>query len=90
MRYPCFHCLTQSSVDLKLDKKGRPYSVCQCCGVRAFIRNRMGLRGFKILAPELMKMWENVADGMSTQVNADREVATNFSRDFPKAKVGAF
>lgn len=45
----CLFCLTNDSLEMKLDKKSKPYFICSCCGVRAFLRGEMSLRGPSML-----------------------------------------
>jgi len=75
MRHPCLNCLTPNTVALKLDKKGRPYSSCTMCGTRAFIKTRIGLRGFIVLAPQVMALWEQATTAVDIVGSADREAS---------------
>lgn len=44
-RFDCFLC--NRSVDIRLSKKGRPYFICDDCGIQVFVR---GDKGIKCLA----------------------------------------
>lgn len=44
VRRACYHCL-QEGMLYKLDKAGRPYGSCMCCGTRTFYHAREALAG---------------------------------------------
>jgi DNA-directed RNA polymerase subunit RPC12/RpoP len=44
----CMGCLTENN-QMRLDKKGRPYSICTCCGSRTFFRGDTSMQGWSIL-----------------------------------------
>jgi hypothetical protein len=49
---PCFFCLGPISTRLGLDRKGRPYLHCACCGARSFLPSfSPSLHGIPILGP---------------------------------------
>ncbi len=62
-RHPCLNCLGSDCVDLRLDKKSRPYSVCERCGTRTFLRGRNSMRGMWLLAPRLTELWQSLVAG---------------------------
>lgn len=74
-RHPCLNCLCRAGVELKLDKKSRPYSYCSVCGTRAFIKSRAGLRGLMILAPQVLALWQSAGSATETLDKADNEAA---------------
>lgn len=52
-RTTCMFCLAQHSLELRYDKRARPYLCCTLCFTRAFIRNLDAVRGFGIV-PDLI------------------------------------
>jgi len=44
----CIGCLTENNL-MKLDKKGRPYCICTCCGTRTFFRGETSMQGWSVL-----------------------------------------
>jgi len=61
--FACVNCLNDACCEVKFDKKGRPYSTCQMCMTRTFYRGAMSLRGLKFIARDLVKLWQNPAQG---------------------------
>ncbi len=57
-RTHCLHCLTPDASELKIDKKGRPFSYCTVCGTRSFMRTAAGLRGIRLIAPGLVEVYQ--------------------------------
>lgn len=55
--HPCVFCLHASCVELKADRKGRPYTICRVCATRSFMHTSIALRGLSYLAPQLVRMW---------------------------------
>lgn len=47
--YTCLYCLEPDGYALRLDKKGRPYFLCDSCGARTFLRGERSLRGPTVL-----------------------------------------
>lgn len=48
----CFFCLNPGSARIGLDKKGRPYVHCACCGARSFLPSYSPcLHGVAVLGP---------------------------------------
>lgn len=74
LRYPCLFCLASDSTRLRLDKKGRPYSVCQTCGTRSFMHSRIALRGFRLLGARIAAIWQSAAQATQVLATADREI----------------
>ena len=44
----CIFCLQPDALEVKLDKKGRPFFKCHCCGTMCFIHGR-GMAGPSLL-----------------------------------------
>jgi len=84
MRHPCLFCLSQSCVALKLDKKGKPFAFCHTCGTRSFIKSRIGLRGYMVLAPKVLALWQRAADATTTLSRADLELDNELNNGFLK------
>ena len=61
--YPCLCCLNTACVELKQDKKGRPYTTCRMCGTRAFMHSQIALRGLTHFAPQLLQLWRQATAG---------------------------
>jgi len=38
-------CLNPLAAEIKQDRNGRPYVICHVCGLRAFLKTEMSLRG---------------------------------------------
>ena len=49
-RFPCSIC--GAPLDVRYTKKGKPYVICDSCGVQMFVRNGEGIRRFEILLME--------------------------------------
>jgi len=54
-RVHCVCCLSPSGFQVKADKKGRPYGVCDSCGTRMFFRGQASLRGVSFLWGPLVR-----------------------------------
>lgn len=52
-RTTCLFCLAQHSMELRYDKRARPYLCCTLCFTRAFIRNLDAVRGLGVV-PDLI------------------------------------
>jgi hypothetical protein len=50
---PCFLC--GKPVFLRLDKHGKPYFVCDPCGIQCFVRRRQGIEQLASLLDKLKK-----------------------------------
>jgi hypothetical protein len=75
--YPCLHCLNTECVELKNDKKGRPYTTCRMCTTRSFMHSSMALRGLTHFAPMLISLWRdqtaaNTLRSLDDQIEASR------------------
>jgi hypothetical protein len=44
---PCFLC--QQDIEIKSSKRGKPYLVCNSCGIQTFIRGKKGIKLFSDL-----------------------------------------
>jgi len=66
--FPCLNCLADGVVELKFDKKGRPYSTCRSCGTRAFMRSFVAMRGLMLLAPQLVQVWKEMIRSVNGNV----------------------
>ena len=71
--YPCLNCLNCDCVELKADKKGRPYTTCRNCGSRCFLHSAIALRGLTHFAPQLIALWRQ-ATAASTLHELDTRV----------------
>ncbi len=59
---PCFYCMNPGSARLGLDKKGRPYVHCVCCGARSFLPSFTPcLNGVAILGPLSLAIHDEMA-----------------------------
>jgi hypothetical protein len=56
-RMTCFHCLMQETAELRIDKKGRPYTMCRWCNTRSFMSTREALWGIVIFEPKLQDLY---------------------------------
>lgn len=52
-RTTCLFCLAQHAMELRYDKRARPYLCCTLCFTRAFIRNLDAVRGLGVV-PDLI------------------------------------
>lgn len=48
--YRCIFCWEPEAMEVKYDKKGRPYIRCALCGVRAFIHSPRSYFGLKLVS----------------------------------------
>jgi len=46
-RYACMFCMFEESMEVRLDKKGRPYLTCGRCSTRAFFHSELALKCLK-------------------------------------------
>ena len=60
--FPCPLCA--EGLEVRQSKKGKPYVVCNGCGVQMFVRNENGIRTFERLMAqaEARNIWERLAD----------------------------
>jgi len=72
--YPCLNCLNTNCVELKNDKKGRPYTTCRMCCSRTFMHSRMALRGLTHFAPQLIAMWRQATAAGATMSQLDEQL----------------
>jgi DNA-directed RNA polymerase subunit RPC12/RpoP len=49
-RFPCSICA--ALLDVRETKKGKPYVICNSCGLQMFVRNGDGIRRFESLLAE--------------------------------------
>jgi len=78
----CLFCLNQGSLELKRDKRGRPFLRCWSCGVMAFIkteRSFVGLKLFGNLIPQMMQEHGNNYNAMAAQAKAQYMETSNAS-----------
>lgn len=45
----CIYCC-QDMMELRWDKRGRPYLICAACGVRAFVRSLRAVAAYAVTA----------------------------------------
>jgi len=77
LRYTCLHCLQPDGAELRVDKKGRPWTWCSHCRTRSFIHNAAGLRGIRLVAPLLVQHYQKV---MATLGQVDSESEAHFDQ----------
>ena len=60
--FPCPVC--SSRLDIRKSKKGKPYVVCDVCGVQMFVRNEAGIRQLDKLVAQADQQdaWARLAD----------------------------
>ena len=60
--FPCPIC--KDPLDVRKSKKGKPYVVCDCCGVQMFVRNRVGIGAFNQLVEraETEDLWAELSN----------------------------
>ncbi len=56
---PCFLC--NDPVEIRRDKRGKLYFICESCGIQAFVRRKSGISRLENLIGEIQK---NVTDGL--------------------------
>lgn len=52
----CLCCLQPDVAELRIDRKGRPYTHCRACTSKTFIYHPDGLMGLSFLAPRLTQL----------------------------------
>lgn len=65
-KLPCFLCGT--GLDIRTDKNGKRYFICDECGVQAFIRREAGLSRLATLVSQLKKQKPNANSGQMSPV----------------------
>ena len=74
---PCFFCLNPTSVRLGLDRKGRPYVHCTCCGARSFLPSYSPcLHGLAILGPLAHAIHEEMTRDRAAWERRHGQIAT--------------
>lgn len=60
--FPCPIC--GAALDIRESKKGKPYVVCNACGVQLFVRNGAGIRRFEKLIDDASELdiWERIEE----------------------------
>lgn len=60
--FPCPLC--GEGLDVRDSKRGKPYIVCNGCGVQMFVRAEAGIRKFEefVAGAEKRSIWERLAD----------------------------
>jgi hypothetical protein len=60
--FPCPVCADPREV--RESKKGKPYIVCDSCGVQLFVRNENGIRGFEelVAAADEQNIWDRIVE----------------------------
>jgi DNA-directed RNA polymerase subunit RPC12/RpoP len=60
--FPCPIC--SDRLDVRESKKGKPYVICDRCGVQMFVRNDAGIRELERLtaAPDQVNAWTRLVD----------------------------
>jgi hypothetical protein len=58
-RFPC--CICSAPLEVRETKKGKPYVICDPCGLQMFVRNGEGIRRFQILLAETQDIWMRLA-----------------------------
>jgi len=79
-RFCCLHCLTPDSAQLKLDKKGRPFTYCGMCGTRTFMHHVSALRGLRLIAPGLVETYQQVHGRLPQEDQEAQELLANMRR----------
>jgi len=69
----CIGCFREGAM-VKVDKKHRPYFVCECCGTRSFFRGPGSLKG-----------WAVVYDGLSKAFRSGDRIAARSILDSAEA-----
>ena len=72
--YPCLHCLNTDCVELKNDKKGRPYTTCRMCTTRCFMHSNIALRGLTYFSPHLIALWREATSATICQRQLDGSI----------------
>lgn len=74
---PCFFCLNPTSSRLGLDRKGRPFLHCTCCGARAFLPSYSPcLHGVAVLGPLAVAIHEEMARDRAAWERRHAQMAT--------------
>jgi DNA-directed RNA polymerase subunit RPC12/RpoP len=61
-RFPCPLC--GDPLDIRESKKGKPYVVCNGCGVQLFVRNEAGIQRFEKLIAQASELgiWDRIVE----------------------------
>ena len=86
LRFTCLHCLQPNGAELRVDKKNRPWTWCPHCRTRSFIHNASGLRGMRLVAPQLVEHYQAVMADLGN-VDAASELHFNQMRQQHNEKV---
>ena len=60
-QFPC--CVCAAPLEVRETKKGKPYVICDSCGMQMFIRNSDGIRRFELLLVDVKDsdIWKRLA-----------------------------
>lgn len=86
-RYVCFGCLRGEAVEVRFDRKNRPYTNCGWCGSRTFIHSPEGLRGLMLLEPSVAAMLRQI--GAAGLADADEKIQGWLGQQAPTAAATA-
>lgn len=85
-RFSCSLCLTDNSVRMRLDKRGRPYLVCGACGSRTFMPSAEALRGLVLLQPAVREFIQAIK---AAQLQQAQSTGLGFVRELAQAQAQA-
>jgi len=68
----CMFCMNPLAAEIKQDRNGRPYVICRVCGMRAFLKTEMALRGPTMLWGPLVRALQ-AGDVTSAKEMVERE-----------------
>ena len=71
LKYPCLTC--KEEIELRIDKRHKPYCICDRCGVQSFIRKASGVR-------KLAENLEIELNDDGPELSKDKNVIINFSQ----------
>ena len=83
LSFTCLHCLQPNGAELRVDKKNRPWTWCGHCRTRSFIHSAAGLRGIRLVAPQLLAHYQQI---MATLADVDQQSQQVFN-DLREQKV---
>jgi hypothetical protein len=75
LRFPCLHCMTPDVMAIRFDKKGRPYTACETCGTRAFLRGTLALNGIAVGSVLIPQALQQMADSPEFSTSMRTELA---------------
>jgi hypothetical protein len=93
LAFGCPFCMGATSLDLKFDRKGRPYASCRACGTRAFLRGEMAMNGLAIVSPlvqatsERMRTDSEYFDRMNAKVEQLRRMIRQRTIEAPESNL---